>query len=147
MAAALHEAGQALFGETHVTGGSAGHDIEGTARLLRLLGNEARLRIMLRVGEGEVSVADLEAELGVRQPNLSQHLAELRDAGLLASRRDGRTVLYSLTGRDASLTVGCLCTLMGRGTGKALRSTSTEVAKHARSALGSAVFARIEHLG
>jgi DNA-binding transcriptional ArsR family regulator len=130
-----------------MTGGSAGREIEVTARLLRLLGNEARLRIVLRIGEGEVSVADLEAELGVRQPNLSQHLAELREAGLLASRRDGRTVLYSLAGADATMIVGCLGTLMGRDTGKALRPKSSEVANHYRSPFGSAVFARIVHRG
>jgi ArsR family transcriptional regulator len=128
-----------------MTDGSAGREIEGTARLLRLLGNEARLRIVLRVGEGEVSVADLEAELGVRQPNLSQHLAELRDAGLLASRRDGRSVLYSLAGADAAMIVGCLGTFMGRDTGKALRPGSSAVASDLRSPSGSAVFARIVH--
>ena len=63
--------------------------IDQAAGMLRLLGNSARLRLVLRISQGEVSVAELETELKIRQPNLSQHLAELRDAGLVGSRRDG----------------------------------------------------------
>ena len=125
----------------------SGHDFERTARLLRLLGTEARLRIVLRVEEGEVSVADLEAALRVRQPNLSQHLAELRDAGLFASRRDGRNVLYSMAGADAKMICECLRTLMRLGTARGPRPRSSKVADHARSACGCAVFARIVHRG
>lgn len=73
-------------------------DAAAAAGLLRLLGNPARLRIVLRLAAGPLSVGDLELELGLRQPNLSQHLAELRNAGVVATRREGRSVIYALTG-------------------------------------------------
>lgn len=71
-------------------------DIASSVALLRALANPARLRIALRLLEGECAVAELETELGVRQPNLSQHLAELREAGLVADRRESRAVFYRL---------------------------------------------------
>lgn len=83
-------------------------DAAHAAALLRVLANPARLRIALRLFRGECAVAGLEAELGVRQPNLSQHLAELREAGLVAARRDARAVFYSLAGDDQRRLVGAL---------------------------------------
>ncbi len=73
-------------------------DAEAAVVLLRTLANPARLRIVLALLAGEQSVAALEAGLGLRQPNLSQHLAELRDADLVVARRESRAVFYSLAG-------------------------------------------------
>lgn len=75
-------------------------DIESAVLRLRVLANPARLRIMLTLLGGERSVAALETGLGLRQPNLSQHLGELRDAGLVSARRESRAVFYSIA--DAS---------------------------------------------
>jgi DNA-binding transcriptional ArsR family regulator len=111
------------------------------AKLLRLLGNEARLGLVLRIGAGEVSVADLEAELAIRQPNLSQHLAELREAGLLASRREGRTVLYTLADARAEAIVECLAKAIGHEVPRRGAAAAPESAP--ASAAGSAVFARV----
>jgi len=71
------------------------------AKLFRNLGQPARLRILLTIGEGEACVCHLEALLGYRQAYISQHLMELRKEGLLKSRRDGRYIFYRL--RDTAI--------------------------------------------
>jgi len=71
------------------------------AAFLRLLANENRLAILCALGEGERSVGDLAQELGTSQPNVSQHLAKLRALELVATRREGTTILYALKSRDA----------------------------------------------
>jgi ArsR family transcriptional regulator len=67
------------------------------AMRLKALGHPVRLQILevLEV-EGEACVCHLESRLGQRQATISQHLARLRDAGLVADRRDGLNVFYSL---------------------------------------------------
>jgi DNA-binding transcriptional ArsR family regulator len=62
--------------------------------LLRLLGNANRLAIVCFLMEQESTVSQLEDELGIRQPTLSQQLTELRDAGIIEGRRDGKNVIY-----------------------------------------------------
>jgi DNA-binding transcriptional ArsR family regulator len=71
-------------------------DVITAAALLRAVSNPARLRIALCLLNGERSVSELESELGLRQPNLSQHLAELRNAGLAVGRREVKSVFYRL---------------------------------------------------
>lgn len=66
------------------------------SRLLRTLGQPARLQILMAIGEGEACVCHLEALLGLRQAYISQHLMALRKAGLLATRRQGRYIFYRL---------------------------------------------------
>jgi ArsR family transcriptional regulator len=78
------------------------------AEFLRLLANENRLVILCALGEGEMSVGALADELGTSQPNVSQHLAKLRALDLVAARRDGTTILYSLNSRDAAAIIGVL---------------------------------------
>jgi DNA-binding transcriptional ArsR family regulator len=65
-------------------------------RLLRTLGQPARLRILLAIGEGEACVCHLEAVLGLRQALISQHLMALRRARVLETRRNGRYIYYRL---------------------------------------------------
>jgi DNA-binding transcriptional ArsR family regulator len=64
--------------------------------LLKALGHPARLLIALRLREGACAVSDLETGLGLRQPNLSQHLAALRVGGLVDVERRGRSATYRL---------------------------------------------------
>ena len=67
------------------------------ARVLRLLANENRLLLLCHLaGEGEASVNRLVALVGLSQPALSQHLAKLREDGLVAARRDAQQVFYRL---------------------------------------------------
>ena len=71
-------------------------DPEAAAEFLRVLAHPMRLRILSRLLDGELAVAGFEAELGLRQPNLSQQLAALREAGLVATRREAKSVVYRL---------------------------------------------------
>ena len=81
-------------------------DTVAAATLLRTLANPGRLQIVLRLLAGEAAVAELEQELGIRQPTLSQQLGELRDAGLVAGRREAKTVIYRLVpGRAERLVI------------------------------------------
>ncbi|WP_159015564.1 ArsR/SmtB family transcription factor [Cognatiluteimonas profundi] len=66
------------------------------ARLLKTLGNEKRLMILCLLVDGERSVGDLNAQLDLSQSALSQHLALLRADGLVQTRREAQTILYSL---------------------------------------------------
>jgi len=66
------------------------------ANLFRTMGQAARFRIILAIGEGEACVCHLEAALGYRQAYISQHLMALREAGILQTRRDGRFIFYRL---------------------------------------------------
>jgi DNA-binding transcriptional ArsR family regulator len=66
------------------------------ARLLKALGNENRLMLLCLLVEGERSVGELNARLALSQPALSQHLAVLREDGLVRTRREAQTIYYSL---------------------------------------------------
>jgi DNA-binding transcriptional ArsR family regulator len=65
-----------------------------SAAVARALADPKRLCVLERLGEGELSVSQLSREVGCHVPNMSQHLAVLRAAGVVASRREGTTVLY-----------------------------------------------------
>lgn len=64
--------------------------------LLQVISPEARLEILLAIGESEACVCHLEARLGYRQAYISQQLMALREAGLLRTRRDGKYIYYRL---------------------------------------------------
>lgn len=66
------------------------------SEFLKALAHEGRLMILCRLAEGECSVTDLEEMLSVRQAAVSQQLARLRLEGLVSTRRDGKTIFYSL---------------------------------------------------
>ncbi|ROR34217.1 ArsR/SmtB family transcription factor [Inmirania thermothiophila] len=74
-------------------------DIERTSRSLKAMSHPLRLKILCTLGDGEVSVQEIADHVGTSQSNISQHLAILRDKGLLASRKDGNRVYYRV--RDA----------------------------------------------
>jgi DNA-binding transcriptional ArsR family regulator len=71
------------------------------SRLLKALANPNRLLLLYRLTQGEYCVGVLEAHVGVLQPTLSQQLAVLRHEGLVATRRDGKKIFYSIASRDA----------------------------------------------
>ncbi|KAF1711381.1 transcriptional regulator [Pseudoxanthomonas kalamensis DSM 18571] len=66
------------------------------ARLLKALGNENRLMLLCLLVDGEQSVGELNAKLDLSQSALSQHLAILRQDGLVSTRREAQTIYYSL---------------------------------------------------
>lgn len=69
--------------------------------LLKSLASRNRLMILCTLVEGERSVGVLAASLGVRESVVSQHLAILRREGLVANRREGQTIYYTLSNEDA----------------------------------------------
>jgi ArsR family transcriptional regulator len=64
--------------------------------LLRALANEDRLLLLCQMTKGERSVGELEADLDIRQPTLSQQLGVLRTEGLVTTRREGKRIFYSI---------------------------------------------------
>jgi ArsR family transcriptional regulator len=67
------------------------------AAIGRALADPKRLCVLESLAHGELSVGELSTRVGCQVPNMSQHLAVLRSAGLVVSRRDGNTVYYRLT--------------------------------------------------
>lgn len=63
---------------------------------LRAIASRHRLMILCTLVEGERSVGELVARLGLTQSNLSRHLAMLREEGLVATRREGTTIYYRI---------------------------------------------------
>ena len=82
--------------------------------LLKSLAHENRLLILCILADGEKSVGELEVLLKLRQPSVSQQLARLRSDGLVATRREGKTIYYSLTSDEASHIVRLLYDLYCR---------------------------------
>jgi DNA-binding transcriptional ArsR family regulator len=76
---------------------AADHPEEQISKLLSLIGQPARIQILLIIGAQEACVCHLEAALGMRQASISQHLMVLRKAGLVSAQRDGRNIFYRLT--------------------------------------------------
>jgi DNA-binding transcriptional ArsR family regulator len=67
--------------------------------LCKTLANEKRQMILGALRDGELSVSDLVERTGIAQANLSQHLATMRAAGVVRTRRDGSHVFYEITNR------------------------------------------------
>ncbi|PLX36848.1 MAG: transcriptional regulator [Hyphomicrobiales bacterium] len=75
---------------------------EDAARMMKLLANEKRLMILCRLAEaGEASVGTLADSVGLSQSALSQHLAKMRQEGLVSYRRDAQTLFYRVDDADA----------------------------------------------
>lgn len=66
------------------------------AAIGRALADPKRLCVLESLAKGELSVSDLSVRVGCQVPNMSQHLAVLRAAGLVTTRREGSTVYYRL---------------------------------------------------
>ena len=67
------------------------------AEICKTLADPKRLMILHELREGEVSVGQLVSNLGLSQANVSQHLAILRERGVVDTRREGATIYYRLT--------------------------------------------------
>lgn len=85
------------------------------AALLRALGNEHRLRLLCRLAGGERAVGELVEAAGLSQSAVSQHLARLRAEGIVATRRAGQAIFYSLAGPEARRVIATLHELYCRG--------------------------------
>jgi ArsR family transcriptional regulator, virulence genes transcriptional regulator len=69
---------------------------EEASQFLMLLANPKRLCILCALLEGERSVASMEEAVGLSQSALSQHLAKLREGGLVSTRREAQSIYYSI---------------------------------------------------
>ncbi len=69
-------------------------DIERASRSLKAMSHPLRLKILCTLGENEVSVHDIVDQVGSSQSNISQHLAILRDKGILDARKEANRVYY-----------------------------------------------------
>lgn len=123
-----------------------GCDPEMAADFLRALAHPMRLRILCRLLDGELAVAGFESELGLRQPNLSQQLAALREAGLVATRRESKSIIYRLADDRVAAVLEALRTAIGGaaigGTPPAPREAAPKPAAEAPRPAGEAgVFA------
>ncbi len=78
------------------------------AAMLRLLGNERRLMILCLLADGEMSVGSLLPQVDLSQSALSQHLAKMREEGLLATRREGQSIFYRIGDPAALKLIGTL---------------------------------------
>lgn len=75
---------------------------------LKALAHETRLVILCILSQGEQSVSDLEKMLGMPQATVSQQLARLRFDGMVAARREGRMIYYSIADEAVSILVKTL---------------------------------------
>jgi ArsR family transcriptional regulator, virulence genes transcriptional regulator len=71
------------------------------AALLRLLGNEKRLMVLCQLADGELSVGEIQSRVGLSQSALSQHLAMLREEGVVSTRRESQTIYYRIANKSA----------------------------------------------
>jgi len=72
-------------------------DVERASRSLKAMSHPLRLKILCTLGDQEVSVQDIVEFVGTSQSNISQHLAILRDKGILTSRKDANRVFYRVS--------------------------------------------------
>jgi ArsR family transcriptional regulator len=84
------------------------------ADVLKVLASAPRLEIIHRLGGGPLEVGRLAEDLGLSQPNASQHLAVLRAAGLVDADRHGREIRYSLTDPDVLVACGVMRSVLQR---------------------------------
>ena len=80
------------------------------AELFALLATPIRLKIISAVCQGERNVSELLAQIETTQPNMSQHLATLRRAGVLSRRREGAQVYYRLQSERVAALCRAVCT-------------------------------------
>lgn len=79
------------------------------AGLLKMLSNERRLMVLCHlVANDELTVGDLNARVGLSQSALSQHLAKLREEGVLATRKEAQTVYYRIADARTHQIIGLL---------------------------------------
>lgn len=84
------------------------------AGVLKTLASPRRLEILHRLADGPWEVSRLAADIGASQPNVSQHLAVLRAAGIVDAERDGREVRYRLADPDVMVACGLMRTVLQR---------------------------------
>lgn len=85
------------------------------ASLLKLVANEQRLLLLCRLREGEASVGELVGLCNLSQSSVSQHLAKMREGGVLSTRREGTTIYYRLDNEHVASLMVFLCSRFNEG--------------------------------
>jgi ArsR family transcriptional regulator len=83
-------------------------DIDRASRALKAMSHPLRLKILCTLGDQEVSVQDIVERVGTSQSNISQHLAILRDKGILTSRKDANRVFYRVSDSRTLALIGMM---------------------------------------
>ncbi|MCW8918178.1 MAG: metalloregulator ArsR/SmtB family transcription factor [Gammaproteobacteria bacterium] len=83
-------------------------DIDRASRSLKAMSHPLRLKILCTLGDQEVSVQDIVERVGTSQSNISQHLAILRDKGILSSRKDANRVFYKVVDNRTLQLIGMM---------------------------------------
>jgi DNA-binding transcriptional ArsR family regulator len=83
-------------------------DIEHTARSLKAMSHPLRLKILCTLGSREICVQAIVENVGTSQSNISQHLAILRDKGILSSRKDANKVFYRVDDKRTLKLIGMM---------------------------------------
>lgn len=78
------------------------------ANLMALLSQPVRLKVLCGLAEGERSVQEMADNCSLSQPAMSHHLAKLRTAGLVSTRRAGQTIYYSIAAREVKQVLAVL---------------------------------------
>lgn len=101
------------------------------AELMKALANPKRLEVVHLLKQGQLTVSDMERMLGLRQANLSQHLMVLRRINVVAAKRHGKEIYYSLThpnfARASELMRVVLMQRLGGQAAKAVRQLTVVV--------------------
>jgi ArsR family transcriptional regulator, virulence genes transcriptional regulator len=95
--------------------GKLGERAESVAGILKLMANEQRLLLLCRLREGEACVTELIGLCNLSQSSVSQHLAKMREAGILDTRREAQTIYYRLVNADVSALIEFLCERFAEG--------------------------------
>ena len=87
---------QSMFDLTQINLAQFEESAGRAAALLKLLGNEKRLIMLCQLADGELSVSELQMRVGLSQSALSQHLALLREHGVVDTRREAQVIFYRI---------------------------------------------------
>lgn len=116
-------------------------NIRQAADLMRSLSNPNRLMIACALVEGEQSVSELEDKLGIKQPILSQQLADLREAGVVQARRSSKSVFYSIADAKAGHLIAALHQIFCANSN--FDTAPFKIPSRTKAAAQAAVFARV----
>ena len=83
------------------------------ATTLKLIANEQRLLLLCRLSQGESPVSELVELTGLSQSAVSQHLARLREGGMVRTRRESTTIFYRVADQGVHDLIGMLCDRFG----------------------------------
>ena len=98
------------------------HNARLASEFLKALSHETRLLLLCLLSEKERSVTELENLLLLRQPTVSQQLGRLRLDGLVTTRREGKTVYYSIADDDIKRVIALLYEIFCKGEGQERKS-------------------------